>query len=140
LVPREKLPHILALVVVVVVYHAAAQSGKHAPTGFLALGTWCDAKLALTRERIPLPSVVTTEHIRPIFDDSGTILKFELVSNYTGEKVNNTPNVHARNDLREELYFKAFVFPDLSTGSYIVVLIHHPFYQLSFARAGDDKL
>ena len=82
--------------------------------------------------------MVTIEHVKPIFDDSGTIHKFEL-SYFIGEKDDTAPEIYARNDLREELYFKAFVFPDLSTGSYIVVLIHHPYYQLSFARAGNDK-
>ncbi|EMS35724.1 hypothetical protein TRIUR3_34222 [Triticum urartu] len=41
--------------------------------------------------------------------------------------------------MRHELHYKAFVFPDTSTGSYIVVLIHNPMRQLSFARVGDDK-
>lgn len=31
-----------------------------------------------TGEQIALPSVVTIEHVKPIFDDSGTIHKFEL--------------------------------------------------------------
>ena len=91
-----------------------------------------------TSDQIALPSVVTIEHVKPIFDDSGTIHKFEL-SYFIGEKDDTAPEIYARNDLREELYFKAFVFPDLSTGSYIVVLIHYPYYQLSFARAGNDK-
>jgi hypothetical protein len=91
-----------------------------------------------TGEQISLPSVVTIEHVKPIFDDSGTIHKFEL-SYYTGERVYMVPDIYACNELREELFIKAFVFPDLSTGSYIVVLIHHPYFQLSFARAGDDK-
>jgi hypothetical protein len=92
----------------------------------------------VTGEQISLPSVVTIEHVKPIFDDSGTIHKFE-VSYYTGEEVYKAPEIYACNEIREELYFKAFVFPDLSNGSYIVVLIHHPYCQLSFARAGDDK-
>ena len=91
-----------------------------------------------TSDQIALPSVVTIEHVKPIFDNSGTIHKFEL-SYFIGQKDDTAPEIYARNDLREELYFKAFVFPDLSTGSYIVVLIHHPYYQLSFARAGNDK-
>ncbi|KAJ1266604.1 hypothetical protein BS78_08G165500 [Paspalum vaginatum] len=75
-----------------------------------------------TGQQIALLSVVTILHVKPIVDDSGSIHRFEL-SYYTGEK----------------LYFKAFVFPNPSTGSYIVVLIHHPYYQLSFAQAGDDR-
>ncbi|CAL5007421.1 unnamed protein product [Urochloa decumbens] len=92
----------------------------------------------VTGEQIALPSVVTIEHVKPISDGSGAIPKFEL-SYYTGEKVYREPEIHDRDHLREVLYFKAFLFPDLSTGSYIVVLIHNPYYQLSFARAGDNK-
>ncbi|TKW30168.2 hypothetical protein SEVIR_2G018900v4 [Setaria viridis] len=83
----------------------------------------------ITGEQIALPSVITIEHVKPIFDDgSGTIDKYEL-SHHTA------PNI-----LRKYVNFnKAFVFPDPSTGSYIVVLIHRPNFQLSFIRAGDDK-
>ncbi|OEL30665.1 hypothetical protein BAE44_0008316, partial [Dichanthelium oligosanthes] len=71
---------------------------------------------------LPEPPIrmVTIEHVKPIFDDSGTIHKFEL-SYYTGENVYEPPEIYGPIDLREELYFKAFVFPDPSTGSYIVV-------------------
>ena len=31
------------------------------------------------------------------------------------------------------------MFPDRSTRSCIVVLIHHPYFQLLFVRPGDDK-
>ncbi|XP_062192987.1 uncharacterized protein LOC133896406 [Phragmites australis] len=88
----------------------------------------------ITGEQIALPSVITIKQVKPIFDDSGTINMYEL-SYHSGR----APEIYALNDLREHLYFKAFVFPDLSTGSYIVVLIHNPYQQLSFARAGDDK-
>ncbi|KAJ1254992.1 hypothetical protein BS78_K301700 [Paspalum vaginatum] len=92
-----------------------------------------------TGQQIALLSVVTIEHVKPIVDDSGSIHRFEL-SYYTGEKVYRPPEILTRSELREQLYFKAFVFPNPSTGSYIVVLIHHPYYQLSFAQAGDDRL
>ena len=75
--------------------------------------------------------------MKPIFDATGTINKYEL-SYHTAEEFYRA-ELHAPNILREDLYFKAFVFPDPSTVSYIVVLIHKPFFQLSFARAGDDK-
>ncbi|XP_062191240.1 putative F-box protein At4g22180 [Phragmites australis] len=88
----------------------------------------------ITGEQIALPSVITIKQVKPIFDDSGTINMYEL-SYHSGR----APEIYALNDQREHLYFKAFVFPDLSTGSYIVVLIHNPYHQLSFARAGDDK-
>ncbi|KAL6659096.1 hypothetical protein ACP70R_003136 [Stipagrostis hirtigluma subsp. patula] len=93
----------------------------------------------ITGEQISLPSVITIEQVKPIFDDSGTIHKYEL-SYYTGEEVyREFPEIHAINELRDYFCFKAFVFPDPSTGRYIVVLIYNPYCQLSFARAGDDR-
>jgi hypothetical protein len=77
--------------------------------------------------------VITIEHVKPIFDASGTIHMYEL-------PYETPPELFDLSDLRDELYLKAFVFPDPSTtGSYIVVLIHEPYSQLSFARLGDDK-
>ncbi|ONM13405.1 ABC transporter I family member 1 [Zea mays] len=82
---------------------------------------------------VALPSVITIEHVKPIFDASGTIHMYEL-------SYETPPDLFDLGDLRDELYFKAFVFPDPSTtGSYIVVLIHEPRSRLSFARPGDDK-
>ncbi|CAN6197193.1 unnamed protein product [Urochloa humidicola] len=91
----------------------------------------------ITGEQIALPSVITIEHVKPRFDGSGTMSKYEL-SYHTAEEFCWAER-HAPNKLREYLYFRAFVFPDPSTGSYIVVLIHNPYFQLSFARAGDDE-
>jgi hypothetical protein len=54
-------------------------------------------------------------------------------------EVYTPPSLNDPIDLRECLYFKAFVFPDPSTGSNIVVLIHDPYLQISFTRPGDDK-
>ncbi|CAO1939921.1 unnamed protein product [Urochloa humidicola] len=93
----------------------------------------------ITGEQIALPSVITIEHVKPIFDGSGAISKYELSFHTADPEERCWAKRHAPNKLLEYLYFKAFVFPDPSTGSYIVVLIHNPFYQLSFARAGDDK-
>ncbi|GJN04558.1 hypothetical protein PR202_ga22118 [Eleusine coracana subsp. coracana] len=92
----------------------------------------------ITGEQIALPPVTTIEHVKPIFDDSGAVQECELMQ-YHGEEVIGDPYVFALDKLRDKLYVKAFVFSDCSTGSYIVVLIHNPFYQLSFARAGDSK-
>ncbi|KAL6646490.1 hypothetical protein ACP70R_018098 [Stipagrostis hirtigluma subsp. patula] len=93
----------------------------------------------ITGEQIALPSVITIEHVKPIADGSGIIHRYEL-SYHTGDnKVHEEPTLHTLGDLREHLYFKAFVFPDTSNGSYIVVVIHNPYHQLSFARATDDK-
>ncbi|XP_062197562.1 uncharacterized protein LOC133900432 [Phragmites australis] len=92
----------------------------------------------ITGEQIALPSVTTIEQVKPIYDDAGVIQQYELLQ-YYGEEVIGDPSIHALDNLRDKLYTKAFVFSDSSTGSYIVVLIHNPIYQLSFARAGDSK-
>ncbi|GJN09650.1 hypothetical protein PR202_ga27675 [Eleusine coracana subsp. coracana] len=91
-----------------------------------------------TGEQVALPSVITIQHVKAIFDESGTIHKYQL-SYYTEEKVYKAPENHTLKDLRQHFYYKAFVFPEQSTGSYIVVLIHNPHSELSFARPGDDK-
>ncbi|TVU24939.1 hypothetical protein EJB05_27410, partial [Eragrostis curvula] len=92
----------------------------------------------ITGEQIALPSVTTIEQVEPIFDDAGAIQEYEL-SQYFGEEVARDPVTYSREDLRDTLYVKAFVFSDSSLGSYIVVLIHEPFCQLSFARVGDSE-
>jgi hypothetical protein len=93
----------------------------------------------ITCEQIALPSVITIEHVKPIFDEYGVLHKYEL-SWHTGTRAGyHSPSIFALDKLRDELHYKAFVFPDTSTGSYMVVLIHNPMRQLSFARVGDDK-
>ncbi|CAO2210942.1 unnamed protein product [Urochloa humidicola] len=92
----------------------------------------------ITREQVALPSVVTIEQVKPITNGSGIIRKYKL-SCYSGQKDDRRSMIYAVKKLREELYFKAFVFPDPRTRNYLVVLIHNPYFQLSFARAGDDK-
>ena len=93
----------------------------------------------ITCEQIALPSVTTIEHVKSIFDEYGDVCKYEI-SWHTGTRSSRKPpSIFALAELRGRLYWKAFVFPDTSTGSYIVVLIHNPQAQLSFAKAGDDK-
>ncbi|XBJ03272.1 hypothetical protein VPH35_022467 [Triticum aestivum] len=48
-------------------------------------------------------------------------------------------STHALDKLRDLFYIRARIFPDPSTGSYIVVLTHSESQQLSFARVGDCK-
>ncbi|KAF7090983.1 hypothetical protein CFC21_093652 [Triticum aestivum] len=94
----------------------------------------------ITGEQIVLPSVITLEQVKPVFDDEGAIHKYELWEpRYTAlaEFLGHEPSVYALDELRDYLYLKAYLFPDPQTESYIVVLIHNPEYQISFARAGD---
>uniref|UniRef100_A0ACD6AUH0 Uncharacterized protein n=1 Tax=Avena sativa TaxID=4498 RepID=A0ACD6AUH0_AVESA len=94
----------------------------------------------ITCEQIALPSVITIEQVKPIFDEYGVLHKYEF-SRHSGMYNNgyNSPLIFALDKLRDKLHYKAFVFDDTSTGSYIVVLIHNPMRQLSFARAGAHK-
>ncbi|CAO2142095.1 unnamed protein product [Urochloa humidicola] len=93
----------------------------------------------ITSEQIALPSVTTIEQVEPVFDDKGTVCNYKYLW-YTGEDViSDTPSVFPLSELRESLFYKAFLSSDPSMGSYFVVLIHNPQSQLSFARAGDDE-
>ncbi|XP_048561598.1 putative F-box protein At4g22180 [Triticum urartu] len=93
----------------------------------------------ITCEQIALPSVTTIEHVKPIFDEYGDVCEYEMSWHTGTHRGHNPPSIFALAELRGRLYWKAFVFPDTSSGGYIVVLIHNPQCQLSFAKAGDDK-
>jgi hypothetical protein len=93
----------------------------------------------ITGEQIALPSVTTIEQVKPVFDESGDVCSYEY-SWYTGKRViADTPSIFVLSELREYLFYKAFLSSDPSMGDYVVVLIHNPRCQLSFARSGDDK-
>ncbi|KAM3271501.1 hypothetical protein ACQJBY_041976 [Aegilops geniculata] len=92
----------------------------------------------ITGQQIALPSVTTMQHVKPICDDSGAVHKYAY-SKHTAKQVICPPKIIAPAALREVFHQKALLFYDTPTASYIVVLIHMPFGQLSFARVGDDK-
>ncbi|KQJ81707.1 hypothetical protein BRADI_5g02423v3, partial [Brachypodium distachyon] len=89
----------------------------------------------ITGEQFALPSVITLEHVTPILDESGAICKYRLMR-FTFTDLALTLDL---SELREHLDCKAFVFYDTLAEGYIVVLIHKPVAQLSFAWLGDDK-
>ncbi|CAM0880000.1 unnamed protein product [Alopecurus aequalis] len=93
----------------------------------------------ITRQQIALPSVITLEPVKPIFDEYGAIHQYEFSWHIGARAAYSSPEILALDELRDDLHYKAFVFPETSTKSYIVVLIHNPVRQLSFARVGDDK-
>ncbi|KAK1693500.1 hypothetical protein QYE76_010197 [Lolium multiflorum] len=86
----------------------------------------------ITGQQIALPPVITIDHVKPILDNAGAINEYELWDDLD-------VTIHALDKLRDCLYFRAFLFPDPSMGSYIVVLIIFPYRQLLFARVGDCK-
>ncbi|XP_037409087.1 LOW QUALITY PROTEIN: F-box protein KIB4 [Triticum dicoccoides] len=93
----------------------------------------------ITCEQIALPSVITIAHVTPVFDETGALCKC-IYSHDTAEHRSTTgPQLVDLGELRHYLRKKAFVFYDASAGGYIVVLIHNPDGQLSFAWLGDDK-
>uniref|UniRef100_A0ACD5X7L0 Uncharacterized protein n=1 Tax=Avena sativa TaxID=4498 RepID=A0ACD5X7L0_AVESA len=92
----------------------------------------------ITCEQIALPSVTTIEHVTPIFDEAGALCKYHY-SRHTYGLCTDPPSIHDLGELRSYLHRKTIVFYDASAGGYIVVLIHNPYGQLSFARLGDEK-
>ncbi|XP_051216047.1 putative F-box protein At4g17565 [Lolium perenne] len=88
----------------------------------------------ITVEQIALPSVITLELVAPILDETGAVYKYNFWNRAT-----RPPRTYALDELRMYLHRKAFVFYDTSAKRYIVVLIHNPEGQLSFAWLGDDK-
>ncbi|XP_037429781.1 uncharacterized protein LOC119295467 [Triticum dicoccoides] len=98
----------------------------------------------VTGQQIALPSVVTIGYVEPIFDNAGTVIMYILRQqlydpDLDPEMVGPKMFPHAPDKLRYHVYIRVFIFLDPSTGSYIVVLIHGPGCQLSFARVGDCK-
>jgi hypothetical protein len=82
--------------------------------------------------------------VNPIFDDAGTVSEYELWEpahdiDLDVQYLGHYMTIHAIDKLRDFFYYRAFIFHDPATGSYIVVLIHGLSLQLSFARVGDCK-
>ncbi|XP_047087215.1 probable F-box protein At4g22165 [Lolium rigidum] len=92
----------------------------------------------ITCEQIALPSVITIEHVTPIFNEAGALCMYRY-SPDTVENCSDEPRSLALATLRNQLHLKAFVFYDAFAGGHIVALIHNPYGQLSFARLGDNK-
>uniref|UniRef100_A0A0E0K4X5 KIB1-4 beta-propeller domain-containing protein n=1 Tax=Oryza punctata TaxID=4537 RepID=A0A0E0K4X5_ORYPU len=90
-----------------------------------------------------LPSVITMEQVNPIYDESGTIIKYEnwWQSWHNRVMFYSRPRGSTISPRWQQLFLtgRAFVFSETSTGKLLVVLIRNPFSQLSFARVGDDE-
>ncbi|KAJ1268126.1 hypothetical protein BS78_07G113000 [Paspalum vaginatum] len=104
-----------------------------------------------TGEQLALPPVVTVEQVSPVFfffdkvspvcDDSGSLQRYDL-SFYDAalpRKEHRPPQPYAVDRLRRALYLKVVLSCDPSRGDCIVLMIHNPYRQLSFARFGSKK-
>lgn len=93
----------------------------------------------ITGDQIALPSVTTIEQVKPIYDSNGAIHMYGY-SRYTGVDGHlDPPSVYHLDKLRYYIFYKAFLSSDPFTGNYIIVLIHNPYWQISFARGGDKQ-
>ncbi|CAL4904203.1 unnamed protein product [Urochloa decumbens] len=94
-----------------------------------------------TGEQIGLPPISTMEHLTPVLDDAGELSRYNLSYYNTTlpRKEAQPPHPYEVGELRGILYLKAVLSCDPSQGDCIVMLIHHPMRQLSFARVGGQQ-
>ncbi|GJN13918.1 hypothetical protein PR202_gb00674 [Eleusine coracana subsp. coracana] len=97
-----------------------------------------------TGDQLSLPSVTTIEQVTPVFSDAGDLQRYDL-SYYDAtlpRKEYNPPKPYAVDRLRRSLYFKVVLSCDPSSsngdGDCVLMMIHNPYRQLSFARLGTD--
>uniref|UniRef100_A0A0D9VYG0 F-box domain-containing protein n=1 Tax=Leersia perrieri TaxID=77586 RepID=A0A0D9VYG0_9ORYZ len=89
----------------------------------------------ITGEQFALPSVITTNQVTLISNRKGVLCKYRY-SPHTAQGFTDSPMILPPDELRYFFNCKAFVFYERG---YIVVLIHSPKDQLSFARLEHDK-
>jgi hypothetical protein len=93
----------------------------------------------VTGEQIALPSVATVEHVTPVFDGAGSLERYDLSFYDTAGTEYQPPQPYALDELRGVLYRKVVLSCNPSQGDCVVMMIHEPYNQLSFARLGDSK-
>jgi hypothetical protein len=92
----------------------------------------------ITGNMIALPPVTTMEHVKPLLNDDGVLEQYE-VSYYDGElpRVEDARSTFSLDEYGDLVYLKATLSGDPLVGECIVMLIHEPYMQLSFAKVGD---
>ncbi|KAK1606701.1 hypothetical protein QYE76_030374 [Lolium multiflorum] len=94
----------------------------------------------ITGEQMRLPPVTTMEHIKPVMSGDGVLEQYEMFY-YHGmfETPEQPTSTHGLDEYRETVYFKAVLSSDPSSaGDCTAMLIHQPYWQLSFAKVGGD--
>ncbi|XP_073360429.1 probable F-box protein At4g22165 [Aegilops tauschii subsp. strangulata] len=87
-----------------------------------------------------LPQITTMEHVKPVLNGDEVLEKYEVFY-YDGETprvVEEDTAVWSLEEYGHMVYLKATLSCDPSVGGCIVMLIHQPYGQLSFAKVGDD--
>jgi hypothetical protein len=94
----------------------------------------------ITGEQMTLPPVTTMEHIRPVMSGDAVLEGYEM-SYYHGlvfPRIEEPTYTYRLDEYRETVYFKAVLSSDPSAGDCTVMLIHQPYWQLSFAKVGGE--
>ncbi|KAM0890330.1 hypothetical protein ACQ4PT_027138 [Festuca glaucescens] len=93
----------------------------------------------ITGEQMRLPPVTTMEHIKPVMSGDGVLEQYEM-SYYHGmfETPEQPTSTYHLDEYRETVYSKAVLSSDPSAGDCTVMLIHQPYWQLSFAKVGGE--
>ncbi|CAM0949149.1 unnamed protein product [Alopecurus aequalis] len=92
-----------------------------------------------TGEQTRLPPVTTMEHIKPIMSGDGVLEAYEM-SYYHGilPRIEEPTCTYRLDEYRETVYSKAVLSSDPSAGDCTIMLIHQPYWQLSFAKVGGE--
>jgi hypothetical protein len=94
----------------------------------------------ITSEQMRLPPVTTMQHIKPVTSGDGVLEGYEM-SYYHGKlfpRIAEPTCTYHLDEYRETVYFKAVLSSDPSSGDCTVMLIHQPYWQLSFAKVGGE--
>ncbi|KAM0890323.1 hypothetical protein ACQ4PT_027135 [Festuca glaucescens] len=94
----------------------------------------------ITGEQMRLPPVTTMHHIKPVMNGDGVLEGYKM-SYYHGKlfpRIEEPACTYQLDEYRETVYFKAVLSSDPFSGDCTVMLIHQPYWQLSFAKVGGE--
>uniref|UniRef100_A0A0E0MCJ1 KIB1-4 beta-propeller domain-containing protein n=1 Tax=Oryza punctata TaxID=4537 RepID=A0A0E0MCJ1_ORYPU len=93
-----------------------------------------------TGEQVELPSITSVEHVAAVLDGADELVRYDLsfYGTVIPRRETQPPQPYGLDELREVLYIKVVLSCDPSRcgagDDYVVMLIHNPNRQLSFAR------
>uniref|UniRef100_N1QSB8 F-box domain-containing protein n=1 Tax=Aegilops tauschii TaxID=37682 RepID=N1QSB8_AEGTA len=95
----------------------------------------------ITGNTIALPPVTTMEHVKPVLNGDEVLEEYEMFY-YDGELprvVDEDTSIFSLEEYGHMVYLKGTLPCDPSVGGCIVMLIHQPYGQLSYAKLGDGR-